>query len=294
MKDTLSRNHPALLFLHSMDLSTNNSEIWPFVDKIFSMRNEAFPWPDYVFIPFAAWYTVTSQFLGKMQITTDLNEIVLMHELAVFGTWRMTQDIVRFEPDLYQALRTMRLPRNIPFSFFKEMPIWCIYFETPNLTLPNENEIVPIYGFWAMLEFDMNYGTEELRLFFLTKEQILISFPLMLDDTLSIYEALTEIEQSVVHDGLISESLGEKYLLIDYHQGKDIINTAINMLLYVCINSLDPESSFAESRKLMHTMLEKPIHVHTAKKSRLHIVKKMPGESLENLEATFKSLVNPA
>jgi len=68
-----------------------------------------------------------------------------------WAAWRMTQGIYRFDPALYPALIETPLKGDIPASVLMQLPEWCVYVETPGLTLPSPGIGRPspaLHGAW--------------------------------------------------------------------------------------------------------------------------------------------------
>ncbi len=224
---------PALAFLHEVSREAKKRGIWKFADELRAMKgtSEELRWPDYVFLPFGGWYTAACKYLGTpFLLSMDAD---VLRCLAVAGTWRLTQDIIRFDPDLYRALAKTPLEGDISFDFLKRLPAWCVYIETPGLTLNFPDETLPVEGFWALIEYDVNHRTEELRLFFLLGNGQLHASILQISENGSISEAMKRICRCDVADGLIDPDLEEMCETV-VCWSSETVTVALNLLLYVC------------------------------------------------------------
>jgi hypothetical protein len=87
----------------------------------------------------------------------------LINDVGVLGAlaaWRVTQGIYRFDPDVYDAVIQTPITGDLPHDVFFGLPEWCVYVETPGLTVFNRETA----GFFAFLEYDTGDGRKELRL----------------------------------------------------------------------------------------------------------------------------------
>jgi len=131
-------------------------DIWKRMDHFREMRGkQGIPdWPSWCFLPMSAYYMAVLERTGNRMMAGFEASI-----LAALGSWRATQGVYRFDPDLYQALTTTPLHGKIPSEVLHRMPEWCVYIETPGL----ESGPASVHGTWLHLEYDVNTGREELR-----------------------------------------------------------------------------------------------------------------------------------
>jgi hypothetical protein len=54
-------------------------------------------------------------------------------DLYVLATWRVSQGIYRFDPELQRALTDTRLDVRLPADLLEHLPEWAVYVETPGL-----------------------------------------------------------------------------------------------------------------------------------------------------------------
>lgn len=205
-------------------LNREYPEVWRFIDRLRADRGKGLPdWPEHVYLPIAGWYAATCQILGVGSL--GLEHMDLLQILSCAGTWRPTQDIVRFDTDVYASLASTPLDGNIPVLVLERIPAWCIYIETPGLRLRSEQGVE---GFFAFHEHDMNNHERELRLFFLTELGLL---PYILH--IGPWDLARALEKSLSMSRFFGSELGinvpSTALQVD-----DGLRTAISLLLYVC------------------------------------------------------------
>lgn len=120
-------------------------------------------WPAWCFIPIAGAQAAVANGLGVEVLHLAKLYPAAVGEaasLAALAAWRMTQGIYRFDPALYEAVRDTPVSGDIPHEVLFRLPEWCVYLETPGLTLGTE----PVHGVFAHLEHDINTQRAELRL----------------------------------------------------------------------------------------------------------------------------------
>lgn len=134
-------------------------EAWKQVDRFRAGRGEdGLPdWPDWCFLPLAASYAIVSGG-GDNRVGLELAGDV--GKLGALAAWRVTQGVYRFDETLLQSLVETSVTGDLPVEILQRMPEWCIYIETPGLSIAN----TPLAGFFSHLEWDANTGREELRL----------------------------------------------------------------------------------------------------------------------------------
>lgn len=148
------------------DISRQFPDAWKDADRYRSYRGEdGFPvWDDAVFLPLAGWYAVTCDMYRISKLTVI--HAMTMQKLFFAGAWRPRQDVIRFDPEVYQELIDTPFDGNLPSEVLWRLPAWAVYIETPGLTLYG----IPHEGFMAALEEDAGDGTKEMRLMFFREE----------------------------------------------------------------------------------------------------------------------------
>jgi hypothetical protein len=219
---------------------------WKEIDHFRRIKgNDLEDWPDWCFMPIAAGIAIVSGGETK-RIPTELGH----HPGIVTGlaTWRYTQGIYRFDPDVYRAIVDTSLEGGLPTELLFRLPEWCVYVEVDSTSISGRT----VHGFWAWLEHDVaRGGSRELRLLLdmaldpddplthLTAEHLspLLSVPLSLDAP-NIEAAWSAVISSGLKE---AEALGEvmpidsSELLASNLAGMgEVVRSAISLLLYLC------------------------------------------------------------
>lgn len=200
---------------------------WKQVENMLQDKGKGLPsWPDWCFLPMAGWYAIVSADAGMQRLTPKLVPDVA--RLGAIGTWRYSQGIYRFDPDLFSALVDTELSGDIPVDVLYRLPEFCIYIETAGLKYLD----LDLHGFWCHLESDVNNGQAELRLL-LDTETALQPVPLHLGDW-SILEAIQRADmESLKHaPALLGLPLGQR-------ERADQLQPLLSLVLYLC--SDEPE-----------------------------------------------------
>ncbi|MDD2162540.1 hypothetical protein N1078_18430 [Pseudomonas sp. MIL19] len=192
-------------------------------------------WPNWCFLPMGGWAAmidVSSVIAGGFEHLFDSSKGIGV--LAALGTWRYSQGIYRFDPDLLSALTATELSGDLPCELFQRLPEWCVYVETPGLSWLES----PLHGFWAHMEWDVNHQRKELR-FVLNTEDGLIAQPLHLGKW-SVETAISKT-MDFAGENDISSGLSELFgldLPLDNILAVEL-KPLIAILLYLC--SEEPE-----------------------------------------------------
>ena len=148
---------------HLIDAGRLYPQAWRMADQFRADRgtNGLPAWPEWCYLPMAAWYAVVSADIGVDRLGPQHLDVVGdVARLAALGAWRCTQGIYRFDPALYDAVRETPIGGDLPHDMLYRLPEWCIYIETPGLLWGAS----PLHGVFAHLEWDANTGRAELRL----------------------------------------------------------------------------------------------------------------------------------
>lgn len=87
-------------------------------------------WPAWCYLPMAAAYAVVSGG-GPRRVAPERAGDVA--RLAALAAWRMTQGIYRFDPAVFDAVRSTPVAGDIPADVLYRLPEWCVYIETPGM-----------------------------------------------------------------------------------------------------------------------------------------------------------------
>lgn len=208
---------------------------WEHVDAMRAGRGKSVYWPDWCFLPVVGFSSIVSATLKVKELSQKDAPRVFC--LAAVGTWRVTQGIYQFDPDVYDAVRQTPLTKDIPCSILYRIPEWCVYIVTPGLEWGN----IKVHGAWAHLEWEMDTGTNRLQ-FVLDAEGGLLPISLHLGDW-SLDEAI---------DRAITEAV----------EGKDITSfdvTTFNSVLGQRLGVLDSSLAVVDTVVSMYLPVVRPL-----------------------------------
>lgn len=215
---------------HLITIARKYPGAWRQVDELRASRGKDLPdWPEWCYLPLAGWYAIVSAATGVDRI--DLRDISAVGRLAALGTWRMTQSIYRFDPDLLAALVSTPVEGDLPAELFYRLPEWCVYIETPG----QQWNAIPLYGFFAHMEWDVNTGRDELRLV-LDAEDALHPIPIHIGQwplAEAMQRAVVEAKRQAVYDGSTAMAASLPPTL-DFQ-----IEPLISVLLYLCSENVE-------------------------------------------------------
>jgi hypothetical protein len=201
---------------------------WRQADAFRAGRGKDWPdWPDWCFLPMAGWYAIVSADAGIQKLGPQHAHLIGdIGRLAALGTWRMTQGVYRFDPDLFAAVAGTPVEGDLPADLFYRLPEWCIYVETPGQRWFDS----PLYGYFAHLEWDANTGREELRLV-LDSDAALQPLPIHIGQwplAEAVRRAVAEAKRQAVYHGAtaLAAALPER---IDFQ-----LDPLVSLLLYLC------------------------------------------------------------
>lgn len=141
----------------------NVSKKWPYIPKLVDIFIQArlegeYEWPRWCFLPLNAWLAISE----RWHEGEDPHETASrMNTIAAPSTWRYTQGLYEFDPDIYTELMASDFTGKLPCESLLRLPEWCVYIKTPLLS----DEGGDIEGFFVLLEFDVNTGQKELRMY---------------------------------------------------------------------------------------------------------------------------------
>lgn len=217
--------HRALL--HVQDAGKLYPGAWRQFDGFRQDRGGNLPaWPEYVYCPLAAAYAIVSGG-GSNRVPPHMAGDV--GRLGALASWRPTQGIYRYDETLFSELVSSPLTGALPCELLRRLPAWCVYIETPGLSVPSGE----LYGFFAHLEWDPNDRREELRLL-LDSEEGLLPVPLHLgpwDLVTALDEAGREARKWAVEIGAPAPgNVGEQ---------APHFAPLLSLLLYLCADQAD-------------------------------------------------------
>lgn len=140
-------------------VSRNYPKVFEYVELFLSAKRDGeYEWPDWCFLPASAWLAIAERgHEGESRMVT----VERLFHIWAPTTWRYTQGIYEFDPDIYTELMASEFTAKLPSEALLRLPEWCVYIKTPLLSDENGD----IEGFFALLEYDYNSGRHELRIF---------------------------------------------------------------------------------------------------------------------------------
>ena len=102
-------------------------------------QRRAGAWPTYVYAPLdvaGVALAAAHRAAGRALPSHAWEIIAPALDLAGLAAWRATQQVFRFDPDLYTALLETPIAGLIPGEHFRRLPAWGVYVETPGLCAP--------------------------------------------------------------------------------------------------------------------------------------------------------------
>lgn len=222
--------------------------IWRRVDEYRAQRGKSLPeWPEYVFLPLAGWCAILCDFFHVDELHGPLQ--AALQGLSCVGTWRPSQDIIRFDADVYISLAATGLAGDLPVEIFKRLPAWGVYVEAPGLVHGGAQH----QGFFAHLEWDANTGHEELRLYFASATGGFLPAILHLGPW-DLQQACQEsnayaVETNTAHGIDVSDM---RPLVPDTG-----LETALNLLLYVCAYGFGDREGWSATGRVTYPSAKK-------------------------------------
>lgn len=216
------------------DLSKN-------IDMFRKSKGKDLPnWRNYCFLPMAAWYSIVSNRHNRPQLSVEL--MGELQDVAAAGTWRYSQGVYKFDPDIYSAVIESEISGDLPSDVLTRLPEWCLYVETPDLKVFGQ----ACYGFWTWIEHDMNHGHIELRIL-LDLEHKRLSVPLHLGD----WSLKTAIDKYMTESGLQIAKMGKDWSFTDDQVSQTSIEIMpiVSMILYICSDAPDISGLTEPERK---------------------------------------------
>lgn len=194
--------------------------------------------------------------------------------LSALGTWRYSQSIYRFHPDLLGALVASTIFGDLPAEVFQRLPEWCLYVETPGLTRLGK----PLEGFFVHMEYDVNTTRSELRFLFNMESGELEIGILHIGDWKVEESVRRALEESRRQAELIGINLFQNYepeVVVKAFAQE--LTGFVSIVLYICSNDPDIDDI---ARRPEPVKTRKGMRFFPANKSRIVQVGNQIGEKL--------------
>lgn len=260
-------------------------QAWKQIEVFRDDKGKGLPdWPEWCFLPMAAWYSIVSADAGQNKLSPQLAGDV--SKLAALGAWRYTQGIYRLDSDVYSAVSDTIPKGDLPTDVLLRMPEWSLYIETPGMEWLGSE----LHGFWAHLERDMNTQRNELRLL-LDTDADLVPVPIHLGPwtiTEAIDRSIDESKKQAALAGTKFEVPGE---LIEILSASTY--SLVSLLLYVCSNGVEYNGNetpcYATPKKV-----KKGFKLFPAAKPRIWELGKKTGDSIRRAQTEAGNKKGPA
>lgn len=219
-------------------ISKVSGDFWKRVDIFRSSLDQNSPeWDPRVFIPYNSWFDFVKQEYPHVKDITAIASFV--RNLAAVGAWRPTQDIVRFDPDLYESLSKTELTGNLPAEILQRLPAWGIYVEAPGLEYDGNR----YEGFFAGLDVCNEPGLVLMAINLLDANLRSLRIVLPLGE----WDLATAVEKTNDDFKRGMERLNRPFdedSLLKLESG---LVQILNLLIYVCSYGLVEHGSWADS-----------------------------------------------
>jgi len=213
-------------------------QAWQQVKKFRAGKGKDLPnWPDWCYLPIAAGVAIATQGDESLLYKVGLDYYLSPAVITAAAAWRVSQGVYRFDSDLYNTLITQPLDGNLPCEVFQRLPEWCVYIETYGAKVGE----IPIIGFWAHLEYDVNDGRSELRLVLMAEDGKNIPIPIHLGNW-TLEEGIAKMQAEADRQAKV---IMPEFRFPKINYAKDI-TPLVQLILYISAENVD--------------MLKKPIH----------------------------------
>lgn len=216
-------------------ISKKFPNLWQDIDACRSEHSRS--WPGWCFIPRDELADIMDPYLGTPSSDDEKKQHYMWLTVArILAPWRVSKNVYRFDPDIYNSLIETPLRGNLPVELFFKMPEWAVYIETPDLDTYFGGKS---HGFVASLNYSSIDGGEVIL--------SLLSFD---DDDQGPFTEWLYLKNGITIEELLAQSL-ERWntvvsrMQLSREQEKfplaEVVSHAsrlLNLLLYICqVNS---------------------------------------------------------
>lgn len=198
--------------------------IWQHVQMLRDTRGKELPlWPNWCFLPLTCWLSILSHQPDRRRVP-NIEDVSAMPAIAALGTWRYTQGIYEFDPDLWASLTVSTVQGKLPADVLVRLPEWCLY-----ITLPAGG------GYFVHLEWDAKTGRAELR--FLLEAPALHPVPLPLTMHIGPWTVTEAFDRTFSEARRIAASRQAHFpeVRVDHiEQGTALLHKLLPAVLYLC------------------------------------------------------------
>ena len=216
-----------------LDYGRKYPEAWRRADK---MRIEfADELPGWSYLPDRfGLYVLAPEAVKSGEQLRDVSEEIKGDATAISTllTWRMTQGIYSFDPDVYEAVCSTLLKGDIPLEVLLRLPEWCVYVETPGAI----HSGLPQYGFFAHIDFEPRTKKPMLVLLLDTSDG-LASIPVQLGAwslAESAERTIAESRAQIAAGNVMAASNVPDEITAALAAFRATVEEPISLLLYLC------------------------------------------------------------
>ena len=198
---------------------------WMF-DAVIKVRAGKVDWPDYIFVPMSKLleickYLKDEDIAGVMmtdrRVFSDISSAGL-----TFSIWRMTQGIYQFDETLYSELIRTENSGTLPADVLIRLPEWCVYIETPGLSID---------GAWARIDI----GPDDEVLLVLAQDVDSDDCFIPLTYYITIGSGtINQNIQATATEWMVRRGKSEQEKDKHIASLKEWIHPVVNLLLYLC------------------------------------------------------------
>lgn len=209
------------------------------------LRQDTRDWCSWCFLPTGAWFAAIAE-------SPDVRDHQMANEClgfcAAVGTWRYSQGVYRFDPDVYNSIIESGFSGNIPCDVLKRLPEWCVYIETPGMPFLNGT----ISGCFVYLDDSRIDKTQSMKIALLDDDYVpledgpggLITLTLPMGDW-SVEEAYEKFLGSLAGQRMkniddqakLMTAITNIYSTRD--AGKELVKKILALVLYICSEEPD-------------------------------------------------------
>lgn len=141
---------------HLLALARQVPDLWSLVDQVRAIHAADVggpDWPRHTYLPLEQAGGIAAAITrqgGEQPTPAGLAHLAT--DIATLAAWRMTQGIYRYDPALYAALVDTPIAGDLPVSVLQRLPEWCVYLETPGMTVSTTAGETPLHGAYAWLD----------------------------------------------------------------------------------------------------------------------------------------------
>lgn len=227
-------------------------------------------WPRYAFLPTRAWLVIASE-LKEPEFRGLVANIDDLIDIQIFGTWRYSQKVYKFDSELMVALADSEPNQEIPVDVLLRIPDYCCYIEFGVKIYLSED--VYINGFFTQISYDYK---DKLNIidFYAVSDKIGCVYNLIvpLIKGKTIYQSLEYMHERAI--SLLPEELRndrvETIRMHKYHY--EFVEILMPYILYLCSSKPDiinPKQPNYTPTPLKPMALQKPKRLLPATKPQI-------------------------